>query len=383
MHPIQRQAHDLVRRTTGWNPGLCKSAMKFVTLALAIAGCRNAAVSTSAMPAEEATIFTYPAAGATISPFHKFSWNPDPEAISYTLEIGTAKSARDVYITGGIPPETTSLYVWGLLPARTYYATLWVETSAFWVRHDIRFQTAAASAGKTSTQLFKQVGLLAESVRTSAGQDNIPEPGSLLEKKTTERGRKLADCLDQSNALLELFAENNIYARRLDVELVGDTDVGHTTTEYYDLNIQKWIVADPTFGLIFFNPSTGSGDSAEEVSEAVKQQAWSSIPYTWITANGSLYANHYLVDPITLYLHVVRVGQGYGSEDSPLPYLTESSPGLKGTYIFLLDGPATLHTPDRVELTPASGNWSLAYKLYDGWTLTGDAKVYSFQRFLF
>lgn len=70
----------------------------YVVLVLMFVGCRNAAVWAPGSPSEESekSIFTYPTAGQTVNPFHMFTWNADPDAISYTLELGTARGARDV-----------------------------------------------------------------------------------------------------------------------------------------------------------------------------------------------------------------------------------------------------------------------------------------------
>jgi hypothetical protein len=136
------------------------------------------------------------------------------------------------------------------------------------------------------------------------------------------------------------LAAQRITARIRNIAFDGNNWDDHVITEYYDPFLSYWIVADPTFGVVYWNPSTSTGMSVSDLSSAVANQNWSSItPFImYVTTNGGIYTHNYYMDPILLYLNPSAPGNINPQTplvNSPLPYLTaQSTPGTYGTWLF-------------------------------------------------
>lgn len=353
-------------------------------------------------------LFSYPSDGGSgVDPFQPFMWSGVPGAAGYFIYIGTSPGGKDVYTSDQLPASATSRLVWGLLPNRQYYARLWTLKNNTWYYNDISFQTAAPPAPLSQSQLYATVQQLTASVRESGdATTDIPTAGSPLAAEVALWQRQSATCVDYANTLLQLLAQNHIYGRRQTVTLVGNYGVSHTTAEYYDPNTNEWIVADPTFGIVFYDEQTQTGKSAAALSDIVQRQAWNEVPYKFATSSGSYYANTEFMDPITLYLYVQPQGGNLSGDlpVSPLPYLNlvpASQYGTQGFYVFSIpDGTSGLTLVDpagqysvssfsrNLNLTQEDGtSWSTAFTLNDGWQIQGASssgvQVYTFRRFLF
>ena len=165
-----------------------------------------------------------------------------------------------------------------------------------------------------------------------ANDSNIPLTGTPLEQEVAVWGRANAVCSDFANVLLQVFAQHQIYARLVTLTFVGNYQSWHALTEYYDPFLQKWSVADATFGLIYFDSAPQQGQSAAKLSQHVVAQDWGSIKPLFLTAEGDQYMRNYYMDPILLFLNVVPQGATPQSAaiNPPDPFLQAGGPDTIG-----------------------------------------------------
>ncbi|MCU1308464.1 MAG: hypothetical protein JWN45_3159, partial [Acidobacteriaceae bacterium] len=262
-------------------------------------------------------VLSFPADGGINVPiFQQFTWDAVPGTDVYYLTVGSAPGLRDVYDSFEIPATVTSVKVWGLQPLNSYYARLYTEQSGVWTSHDSSFQTAPPDPlSGTAADLYSSVANLVATVRgMTVGRTNVPAPNTLLANEVQQRGlSNTADCVDYANVLLDLAYDSHILARRRNVSLTGNTFEGHTTVEYYDPFLQKWSVADATFGLMYFDDTAGVGQGVEEISALVTAQQFASVKPKYVTASGDYWMQNYYMDPLTLYLNPWVLGSSVPS----------------------------------------------------------------------
>ena len=349
--------------------------------------------------------FTYPTDQAVnVDPFQPFAWEQVAGADGYFIYIGTAPGQKDVYGSNQLPAGVTSRTVWGLLPEKLYYARLWTVHKEDWSYSDVSFRTATAGSPLDRNKLHSTVERLTARVRESTeGTTNTPLPDTPLAAELAIWNKTSAWCVEYSFTLLELLAKQHISARRVTLTLVGNSFLSHTLTEYYDPYVNGWVVADPTFGLVYYDDSSQKGRSAAQLSDSVRREAWDEIPVKFVTPRGAQYANNYYLDPVTLFLHVLPEGTAYGGNlpISPLRFLipvSDSHLGSHGVYVFEfpeglssakisnLPGPHTSRTGDLAISTADQTSWSAAITLNDGWRVLAPAsglRAYRFRRVLF
>jgi hypothetical protein len=243
----------------------------------------------------------YPSAGATIDPFQHFSWTSVNGAVGYYLKIGTTPGDSDIFNVGNLPPNVTSWAVDNLLPGTTYYATLkTILPGNMFEYSSISFQAAAQSAPPDPLAFYATIEQLTGSVRLSAAlYSNLPTPGTPLADEVALRGRTAADCTDYAYTLIDILQQRHIYARRVVLSLAGNYWLGHTNVEYYDPFRNKWSLTDPTFGVMYFDDTTQTGQSAGELSNYVFTEAFSSITPKFVTPNLNQYvsgSHHFVLE---------------------------------------------------------------------------------------
>jgi len=248
------------------------------------------------------------------------------------------------------------------------------------------------------------VDQLTATVRLSADPStNVPVPGSALAAEVALRHRSSADCTDYAYTLSGLLQQQHIYSRIVTLTLDGTYSEGHTIVEYYDPYLQEWSVADATFGVVYFDDSAQSGQSAAELNQYVVYESWDLIKPKFVTSNGDSYMTNYYLDPITLYLNVVPQGSTplESVKHDPKQFLLPFSPGSAnphGYYLFgfgssseslQLNNPAGPYTPNSGTITVDAEDtttWSSAYTLNDNWSIVSapaDSQAYTFRRVLF
>jgi hypothetical protein len=389
-------------------------ATPLVLLTLALAACSpgGATLKTSGTAAgttgtsgqsdPNTAALIYPTDGATIDPFQQFAWTSVAGATEYSLYVGTSLGAQDIFSIEGMDSRVTSWWVDNLFPGVTYYARLWTLKGA-WTYHDISFQAATQPIPTDRSLFYNSIAQATADVRLSADfVTNVPTSGSLLANEIALRGRSAAVCTDFAATLVELFQSSHIYARQVTLTQFGGLANGHSVAEYYDPFLNKWSVADATFGVIYFDDSTQTGQSAMELSTYVLNESWTMIHPKFVTTYGDMYMTHYYMDPITYYLNIVVQGQTAQQSltHNPKQFLipvTIDGAQSHASYVFLFTDPSqttVVNNPEgpysqsgSISVSPFDNLlWSNIFTLNDNWTVSSPPaglSAYSFRRVMF
>jgi hypothetical protein len=327
-----------------------------------------------------------PPNGATgIDPFQPFNWNSVPGAKWYYIYVGDQPGVTDVYNSGQLATSITSRLVPGLLGAQTYYVKMWTYINNTWFSNTTSFSTAPqplpASASNFRSTVQQQTG----AVRLmTEGLTNTPIPGSLLAQVVAQDGRTTAFCTEYAYTLAEELIGQRISIRVRSLTFDGTPFESHVTTEYWDPFLSQWITADPTFGIVYWDNSTGAGLSISQIETDVAAQNWSAItPYIiYVTNNGEIYSHNYYMDPILNYLNPIGPGATVVPNpvpNNPAPYMsTVSSTGNAGNYLFSFQNSTdTVTISDPVNGTITLGPiaktiYSQAVNLNTGWKITSE-----------
>jgi len=214
------------------------------------------------------------------------------------------------------------------------------------------------------------------------GLTNVPIPGTLLAQEVAEAGTGQAFCSDYAFTLAEELIGQRISARIRNLTFTGTPYESHVSLEYYDPFLKTWIVADATFGVVYWNAALNKGMSVADLSAAVAGKKWSTIQsyIVYTTNNVDAYSHNYYMDPILLYLNAYPLGSNFvgGIPNSPAPFMTAhtqaGSAGVAGLWLFGFSKSTdslTISDPSlgNVVLTPLSGTlYSKALFLKAGWT---------------
>ncbi len=357
------------------------AGISLVLVLCSLLGCQSVSPRAGSSPRSSAT-FLYPTQGLSINPFTPFSWKAAKAATGYYLQVGTTPGGDDVFA---------------------------VHTASGWSNVDISFLAGATPPPSNRASFYSTIEQITGSVRLSAdASTNTPAPGSPLAAEIAIWGRSNAFCTDYAYTVVQLLQAKHIYARSVTLTMFGGTSLGHTVAEYYDPFLQKWSVADATFGLVYFDDSTQLGQSAIELSGYVFAESWTQIRAKFVTSNGSLYATNYYLDPITLYLNVVVPGKTAAESvvHDPKQFLVPVTIGTtnpQGYYIFAfsrvsdameIENPPGFFTsvPTLITVNPLDPNpldssvWSNTFGLNDGWSVASgpaDVQAYTFRRVMF
>jgi hypothetical protein len=361
---------------------------------------------------------TYPLDGATgVSQFLPFIWTQAQGATAYKLHVSPTGYGADDFFAGmtDIAAPNTSEYVWALQPSTTYYTQLCTQNpgpyggdctnSTFTTSPALPIPSDRNAFYQTVQNLTAQVRLMTTTIGSSA----VAIPGTYLYQMMVDHGEdptQGTSCGWFAAALLDKFDMNEILARQRNITLNGT--VTHVITEYWDPFNQKWQIADPTFGLVYFDPNTQLGQGAEDINALLLAGNYSSINALFVTSYGSQYMTAYIMDPITLYNEVdpfvmldVQEELNY-LPNSPLPFLTpvdlSQSVGTAGEYVFQFVNPtdtlvvqaATSNLSDSAQVVVIPENsqgWSGAEYLNTGWSILSSipdgAQIFQFKRVMF
>jgi hypothetical protein len=345
-----------------------------------------------------------PSDGATgVSQFQKFTWNQVPDALMYLLIISpTDYGTSDLY-NEPVIQSVSSRYVWGLLPNTYYYAELCTQKVSGWACFKSNFTTGPTGPLPDRQPFYHMVQSLTSEVRLmTQGMTGPPKLGTPLYQEMVDHGQipTYVNCSYFAYTLLNLMTANQVLGRYRTLSLDGVET--HAITEYWDPFNAKWEVADPTFGLVYFDPNSQLGQGEEDVNALLLAGNLSAITPLFVTDNGSAYMTNYYMDPLTLFnnpypfgdIESVTLFNNY-VPNSPLPFLNSSSLGAEGTWgIYKFQfanqsdsitinnaGPLVTVTPGNTE------GWAIVIILYNGWYVTSPVppgmNMYTLKRIMF
>jgi hypothetical protein len=374
-----------VTSTSLYVPGLKPNTTYYATLLTNTTGGTNSSASSFTTGTGIAHLMSPADSATNVSPFAPFTWTNISGAQAYYYYVGTTPTARDVENTGALPPSQSSRLTMGLIGAQTYYVQLYTEKAGLWFSVTTSFTTAPQPIPTDATAYRSNIQSITNSVRMmTQGMTNTPIPGTLLAQITTADGQTYALCTEYARTLLQEFLTQNVSARIRHVVFDGSNLESHTISEYYDLLLNKWIVADSDFGAVYFNTSTQTGMGVEDISANVEAQNWTAISNSiiYVSTYGKQVFTTYYMDPILLYLNVLAPAASSPPNplpNSPVPFFivdSSSSIGVKGHYVFSFANQTdsvTISDPMKGILTlkPASGStYAGDIGLNTGWTIT-------------
>lgn len=379
-----------------------------VTMSACGGGCLNKGPGVCNQPGVRtdpgAAQLTTPADGATgVSQFEKFTWNQVPDASVYLLIISpTNYDTWDMYNESFVQ-SVSSRYVWGLLPDTYYYAELCAQKVSGWVCSTSNFTTGSAGPPPERQSFYRTVQSLTSQVRLmTQGMTSQATSGTPLYQEMLDHGQDPAhvNCTYYAYTLLDLMTANQVQSRYRMLSLDGVET--HAITEYWDPFNANWAVADPTFGLVYFDAESQLGQGAEDLNSLLLAGNLSAITPLFVSNNGSAYMTNYYMDPITLFNNPYPFGDSDAVTlfnnyvpNSPLPFLNPSSMGVEGTwgiYVFQFanqaDSITINNTGELVTLTPQnSEGWVTTIILLNGWYVTSPVppgmNMYTFKRVMF
>jgi hypothetical protein len=272
-----------------------------------------------------------------------------------------------------------------MLGGQTYYVKMWTLLNGSWAAITTSFTTAPQPNPPDASAFRTAVQQATGAVRLmTQGTTNNPTAGTPLAIVVAQDGRTTAQCVQYARTLAEQLIGQRIATRVRSLTFDGTAFEQHVTTEYFDPFLQKWIVADPTFGVVYWNPNTLAGLGVNDIASAVVGLQWSTLqPYViYTTANGGIYAHNYYMDPILLYLNPISTGNTVATlplPNSPAGYMTTHTAsviGTKGNWLFSFANSTdtvTISNPSTGVLTygPLGGTiYSQAINLANGWSIT-------------
>jgi hypothetical protein len=263
-----------------------------------------------------------------------FEWTHAPLARSYELKLGSSRGTDDIVHASGL--RATRRIVRNLPAGATLYGTL---TTHFYdgsaQSQDFSFSVAQGLTGVDADDALA-AGLWATAwIRGMADADNQPDPTSVLADLVRARGNTGAFCTDYSAAMFDVMTDvgADIPLRYLNVCLNPNGFDCHTLIEAYYAPSDRWIVLDPTFGMTVGDAQTAKLAAASDIHQAVRNLAWDSVDYLFLTNYGDQFATSYYLDYPLLYLNVyLPDGSGYVTGDPPSvsPYFEYRGSSVSG-----------------------------------------------------
>jgi len=378
-------------------------AMLIVTLAAAAQS--PVQIATLITPADNGVPqLNIPANGATgVSQFQNFSWSTIPDALYYALVVSPTNYYTWDDFGGDFAPTVSSRYVWGLLPNTYYYVTLCAWTASGWKCSLSNFTTGPAGSLPDRQTFYNTVHSLTSRVRLmTLGMTNQASPGTPLFQESlvhmTDPNR--VQCGTYAVTLLDQMTPNQILGRIRNITLDATPD-GHVIAEYWDPFNNKWQVADPTFGVVYFDPQSKIGQGAEDINTLLLAGNLSAITPLFVTNNGSAYMNNYYLDPITMFNNVLPFGDTKDGvytymPNSPVPFLNATTlaaaQGNRGSYVFQFaqqtDEITINNAGSKLIVTPWNiYGWTAGIGLSQGWYIITPVpqgmNMYTYKRIMF
>jgi hypothetical protein len=380
-------------------PGLKQNTTYFATLFTNTSQGSTSVGTSFTTGLGQAHLINPPNGSTGIDPFQPFAWNSVPGAQWYYIYVGDQPGVTDVYNSGQLATSITSRLVPGLLGAKTYYVRMWTFINNTWFSNTTSFSTAPQPLPSSASSFRSTVQQQTGAVRLmTQGVTNTPIPGTLLATVVAQDGRTTAFCTEYAYTLAEELIGQRISIRLRSMTFDGTPFESHVTTEYWDPFLSEWITADPTFGIVYWDNSTGAGLSVSQIEADVVAQNWSAItPYIlYVTNNGEIYSHNYYMDPILNYLNPEGPGIVVAPvpvPNNPAPYMsTQTSTGTAGNWLFSFQNSTdtvTISDPVKGTLTlgpNAKTMYSQAVNLNTGWTITsqpGGMQILQMNRYLY
>jgi hypothetical protein len=280
----------------------------------------------------------YPADGATsIDVSQPFQWTATDLAQAYRLKVSNGSSL--VLDTG---PITVPRYFDEMLGLGSYTGQLGTEIGGQWHWTTFTFvvtKTGPSMANETNSALWAT-----DYVRNMADAQNYPYAWTELQSNVSAAQRIPADCTQYRDTLLYVLSQMNVTKRlptseqpqELEIAFLVNGYDGHTLVEFWNTDLQRWLLLDPTFDMTVTRASDGTWATAEDMNKATLNQQWSAIHYQYLGAWGDSIAAAYYLDYPLLYLNVPPLPQ-LGQGQDPMPYLIrQSGPPLNQTGIYVL-----------------------------------------------
>lgn len=340
-----------------------------------------------------------PIPGSTgVDPFALFQWTSVASASGYYVNVGTASGLNDVYTSVTLNPTKTQLLVYGMIGGTTYYVNMGTQISGKWYVSKFSFTTAPQPLPSDANAFRTKVQNITASVRAMAqGLTNVPISGTPLAKQMVADGHSVLFCTDFSATLVQQLMAQHVPARVRGVVFDGNSTESHSMNEYWDPFLQKWVVADADFGIVYYGAANHTGFGVEDISNALVTGNWSNIPFTFVTSYGSAILNQYYMDPIVLYLNPLAPGAinfALPVKNPPAPFLLTAAPGPAGFYLFSFaksTDVVTISNPHSATSTlkvgPSSGIiYSMVVSLRQDWSIPSPPaglKVLQIERVLF
>ncbi len=283
--------------------------------------------------------FVYPSAGATAADISvPVQWQPDPLAASYRLMLGSSAGAADLDDSGQIHSRVRYAPV---IPAGTaVFATLQTTYADRILTQSIQFTTSGTAA--TVAQQMTVAQLLTGDVRAMADFDNQPYDATLLAQLALTQGEPATDCVAFAAVLKALLEDSrtSLAFRGQAACLNRNSYDCHALIAVLDPGSGRWSTLDATFGL-FTQRADGTSATAQEMSAAARQMAFSSLQYQFLTPLGDAYARAYYIDyPLLFVSTYTASGDDEAAPDASLITqffdLQPSSISVNGTGYFAI-----------------------------------------------
>ena len=287
----------------------------------------------------------YPAAGTTnVDVSLPFQWAPTDMGQAYRLEISNGPSL--VLDTGSI---VVPRYFDETLPLGSYSGQLGTEIGGEW--YWTTFTFAVTKTGSSMTNETNSALWATDYVRNMADVQNYPRAWTELQRMTSAAQQIQAVCTQYSDTLLYVLSQMNVTERLPASEqpqwfdiafMVNGYDV-HTLVEFWNTDLQRWMLLDPTFDMTMVRASDGTWATMQDMNTATLNQQWSAINYNFL-GRGDFVAKAYYLDYPLLYLNIPPL-PSFGEGQNPMPYLIQQSgPPLyqTGFYAFQCYGTTTV-----------------------------------------
>jgi hypothetical protein len=176
-----------------------------------------------------------------------FRWTTIDLASAYRLQVGTRPGEDDVHDSGEV---TLSMRIVEGLPLSTpLFGSLHTEVGGTWYTTEFEFSAGSNTVPERSR--IEAAFDVAHSVRTMADLANYPSSRTRLFEVVRKNRRPGANCDDYSETLLRILPELNagLPSRFLGVCFNTNLYECHSLVELFSAELDRWVLADPTFAL--------------------------------------------------------------------------------------------------------------------------------------
>lgn len=266
-----------------------------------------------------------------------FVWRQFDLADAYRLEIGSRPGSKDLHDSG--PIQSTRRFTEALPRGRTLYGRLSRLQQGAWIPFDFSFQVQFRDDPVT--------GIDAAFAELARVREMADAPGLVLERSLLYRYSRgsSAGCVGYANTLMALIEDVNagLQSRRLDTCLNSNNYDCHSLVEIFDPVQQRWLLADPTFGLTV-RLSDGRWATANDISNATKNFSWNALTFQFLGPRGDTLARAYYIDYPLLFLNLSPTYDPWERVLSPLPYYEQIAgwPEEAGLYAVQAPGVSTV-----------------------------------------